>query len=171
MKTLRLIVSLLVVLFAGSVSAQTSITTTTLTNAITNPTPTTINIVVGSATGFAARGILYIDGSVYRIADNYVSGTTVPVINQYRRATHAAAVTIYVVPVGAQIGLNPVGSCLRGTSGLFPQYSPYTLMFNLATGDVARCSQPGIAAGVVGTWFLSNPYSVGAPSTTPPITP
>lgn len=166
MKTLTSILAafVLVLGLAVGAQAQTSITTTTLSAAITNASPTTITITVASATGMAANGILYIDGSVYRIQS--VSGTTITVSTVYRPATHLTSATVYIVPVAAQMGLNPVGSCIRGTAGAFPAYSPYTLMFNLSTGDVGACR------GSLGSriWVLTNPYSVGAASNNPPQT-
>ncbi len=145
--------------------AQTSITTTTLSVAISAPNTGSQVITVASATGISVGTILYVDGSVYRVLA--VSGTSVTVINTYRPATHLTSATVYVVPLAAQVGLNPIGSCIRSTAGVPPQYSPYTLMFNLITGDVARC------AGTLGsrTWVLTNPYSVGSPSGAPPQTP
>lgn len=153
MKKLTILLALLVALIAvPSAQAQTAITTTTLTNAITNTGMGQFNIVVGSATGMAANGILYIDGSVYQI--RAVSGTTITVINTVRPASHNSSVTIYVVPLGAQIGLDPVGSCLRSTAGAFPVYSPYTLMFNTTNGDVAACR---LISGKL-QWVITNPY-------------
>jgi hypothetical protein len=144
--------------------AQTAITTTTLTNAITTRA-TRQDIVVGSNTGMAVGSTaLLIDGSVYQI--NAISGTTITVTNTAYPASHLASVTVYVVPLGAQIGRNPVGSCIRGTAGVVPLYSPYTIMFNLATGDMAVCR------GNVGSrsWVISNQYGYAA-SANPPITP
>lgn len=167
MKTLlRLIGALVLVSVASAASAQTSITTTTNSVAITNTGVGQFTITVASTAGMAANGILYIDGSVYRVV-SVNSATSVTVISQYFPATHLVTSTVYLVPVGAQMGKNPVGSCIRGTGGQFPLYSPYTLMFNLSTGDVGRCW------GAVGSrrWIISNPYAVGAPSNDPPQTP
>lgn len=170
MKTtvIRCCLALLLLLAIGSsVSAQTSITTTTLTNAITTRA-TRQSIVVGATTGMTAGStFLYIDGSIYQI-NSVDSSTGVTVTNTYYPATHLASVTIYVVPLGAQIGRNPVGSCIRSTAGGPPQYSPYTLMFNTQTGDVAACR-----GGTLGSrsWVLTNPYSVGGASNNPPQSP
>lgn len=163
--TIRLITigALLLTLGAVPVAAQTSITSTTLAAAVTDPAPTAKNISVTSATGMVANGILYIDGAVYQILS--VNGTTIRVINQERPATHLTSAVVYVVPVAAQIGLNPVGSCIRG-SGQVPQYSPYTLMFNLSTGDIASC-RGGLGSRA---WVITNPYQVQL-SSNPPQTP
>lgn len=169
MKTLTILCALLAVLLAPfTASAQTSITTTTLTNAITQPNTGRQNIVVGSATGITAGAtFLYIDGSVYTV--NAVSGTTVTVTNTYQPATHNASVTVYIVPLAAQLGRDPVGSCIRGTAGTAPQYSPFTLMFNTQNGNVARCG----VSGTTYTWRITNPYcnAAGSCSATPPQTP
>lgn len=164
MKTLFILLALLMAL-AAPVAAQTSITTTTITEPITSAAPTTKVITVASNTGLTVNGILYIDGAVYRITA--INSTLITVVDQQRPSTHLDNATVYVVPVQAQMGLNPVGSCIRGTGGQFPAYSPYTLMFNLSTGDVARCT------GALGSrvWQITNPYGVIPRSNNPAQTP
>lgn len=154
MKNLTIALTLLLAVLVApfTASAQTSITTTTLTNAITT-LATRQNIVVNSATGIVASStFLYIDGSVYQV--NAVSGTTITVTNTFAPYTHNASVTVYVVPIAAQISRDPVGSCLRSTAGPFPQYSPFTLMFNTQNGNVAACR--GASGSRV--WVITNPY-------------
>ncbi len=168
MKKLIILCALSIVILAApfTASAQTSITTTTTSAAITGLNTTqSFNITVGSATGMTVNGILYIDGSVYRILA--IASTTITVINQYMPATHASGVTVYVVPTAAQVGIRAVGSCLRSTAGQYPAYSPYTLMFKLDTGDVGACR---LDSGAVNKWVWTNPYSVGSPSNNPPQT-
>lgn len=168
MNRLFIFCALVLALLVGSApaTAQTAIATTTISAAITQAAPQQFNITVASATGIAAGGILWIDGSVYRVASTYASGTTVPVITTYRPATHLTSAVVFLIPLGAQMGQNPVGSCLRSTAGAFPAYSPYALMFNLAQGVVAMCR------GTVGsrTWFLTSPYWPVV-SSNPPQTP
>jgi hypothetical protein len=166
---LALLVAFLVAPFTAS--AQTSITTTTLTNAITTTGMGQFDIVVGSATGMTVNSTsLYIDGSVYRIVA--ISGTTITVINTLRPASHNASVTVWVVPSGAQVGMSAVGSCLRSTAGAYPVYSPYTFMFNLTTGDILRCRAVSNTSST-NIWQRTNPYceaSVSSCSTAPPAT-
>ncbi len=163
---IRLCLALLALGIVETASAQTSITTTTLTNAITT-TAVKQDIVVASTSGMAVgTTFLYIDGSFYRI-DAIASATGLTVTNQYFLASHNASVTVYVVPIAAQIGINPVGSCIRGTTGKFPLYAPYTLLFNTQNGNVARCAGNLNAR----TWVITNPYAVGSPSIAPPQTP
>lgn len=146
--------------------AQTAITRTTLSEAITagQGQPTSINIVVASATGMAVNGILWIEGSIYRI--QAVSGTTITVINTFGPASHLTSAGVYVVPVGAQYTNDPTGSCVRGTGGQFPLYSPYTIHFNVANGNMATCR------GALGsrTWVLTR-FVVPQASSDPPQTP
>jgi hypothetical protein len=165
--TNRLLITLTLLLaFAAPALAQTSITTTTLSDAMTVPTPGRQTIAVASATGITANStFLYIDGGVYQV--NVVSGLNITVTNTQRPMTHLTSARVYVVPIAAQIGLDPVGSCIRGTGGTFPAYSPYTLMFNTSNGNIWWC---GGAAGSR-TWRGANPYSVGWPSGDPPQTP
>ena len=164
MNRLFLLLALLLAL-ALPAAAQTAITTTTLTNAISAPVVGRQVIVVGSATGITAGStFLFIDGSFYEV--NVVSGTNITVTNTARPSTHLASATVYVVPIDAQVGLDPVGSCIRSTAGRPPQYSPYTLMFNPNTGSVSYCR------GALGsrTWANTSPYAQQF-STAPPITP
>lgn len=164
--TKTLIALLLFVAASGSAFAQTAITQTTLSVAITgNPVSGASQVItVSSATGMAANGILWIEGSIYRISS--VSGTSITVINTYLPATHLTSAVVYVVPVGAQMGINPTGSCIRGTAGTFPAYSPYTLMFNTSDGSIAMC-RGGVGSR---TWLLGtfNKYN---PTANPPTTP
>ena len=160
-----LLALLLVAMVEAPAFAQTAITTTTITEPITSASPAAITITVAATTGFTVNGILYIDGSVYRILA--INGLDVRVIQQRQPATHLDNAKVWVVPVGAQIGINPVGSCIRSTAGSVAQgYSPYTIMFNLSTGDMATCR------GVAGsrTWYITNQYGY-APSDDPPVTP
>lgn len=162
----RLILTLAcLVALPGLLHAQTSITTFTITEPVTTPSPTSINLTVSATTGMAVNGVLYLDGSVYRVTS--ISGLVVGVITVYRPATHLDNAGGFVVPIAAQVGLNPIGSCIRSTAGPVPQYSPYTLHFNLGTGDISYC------AGASGsrTWVTVNPYGVGSKSADPPQTP
>lgn len=163
MKKLILILALLTV-WVLPAQAQTAITTTTITEPVTTASPTSITLTVAATTGMTVNGILWLDGSVYRI--RAINGLNVQVINQYRPSTHLDNATVWVVPVGAQVGLDPVGSCIRGTAGTFPAYSPYTLMFNLQNGNMWGCR------GALGSrvWGGTNQYQP-VPSNVPPQTP
>lgn len=167
MKTLTIVLVLLLSLVAGLVpaSAQTAITTTTITEPVTNAAPTQTILTVAATTGMAVNGVLYLDGSVYRILA--ISGLNVTVIQQRQPATHLDNAKVWVVPLAAQVGQNPVGSCIRSTAGTVAQgYSPYTIMFNLTTGDMATCR--GATGGL--RWYITNQYGY-APSADPPVTP
>ena len=163
MKRLFILFTLLLAM-AAPAFAQTAITTTTITEPVTSPVVGAITLTVAATTGMAANGTLYVDGSVYRILS--IDGLNVRVIQQRQPATHNDNAKVWVVPAGAQIGLNPVGSCIRSTAGAFPAYSPFTIMFNLSTGDMATCR------GTLGsrTWYITNPYGY-FPSPDPPVTP
>lgn len=153
-------------LWPATLQAQTSITRTTLSQAISagQGQPSSIDIVVASATGIQVNGILWIEGSIYRV--QAVNGTTITVINQWAPASHLTSAGVYVVPVGAQYTVDPTGSCIRGTGGAFPLYSPYTIHFNVANGNMATCR------GVEGsrTWVLTR-FIVPQASADPPQTP
>ena len=164
MNRIFILVALLLAL-ALPAAAQTSITTTTLTNAISAPIVGRQVIVVAANTGMAVGSTyLYIDGANYQI--DAINGTSITVTNSARPSTHLASAKVYVVPIDAQVGLDPIGSCIRSTAGRPPQYSPYTLMFNPNTGSVSYCS------GALGSrkWVNTSPYAV-QPSSDPPVTP
>ena len=149
---------------AASASAQTATTATTITEPMTSVSGASQVITVGSATGMAVNGILWIEGSIYRITA--VSGTSITVINTYAPATHLTSAVVYVVQAGQQIGLDPTGSCLRSTAGGPPVYSPFTLMFNTSNGHIAACR--GNAGSR--TWFITT-FNTFNPSANPPVTP
>lgn len=168
MKNLTITFALLLALLclAPAAQAQTAITATTLNGAMVvgQGSPTTQTVTVTSATGMAVNGILWIEGSVYRITA--VSGTSITILNTYAPASHLTLAVVYVVPVAAQIGLDPTGSCIRGTAGLFPFYSPFTLMFNTSNGHIAICR------GNLGsrTWAIVS-FNQVQPTANPPTTP
>lgn len=169
MHTKRLILASLMVvglLWPSTVHAQQAITQTTLSAAMPAgaAAPTTQQITVTSATGMTVGAVLWIEGSVYRISA--ISSTTITVVTQYMPASHLTSAIVYVVPIQAQISLDPTGSCIRGTTGTFPAYSPYTLMFNTENGHIASCR------GSLGsrTWLITM-FTAPVTSTNPPVTP
>lgn len=168
----RLILTGLLVILAlpGLAQAQTAITRTTLSAAITaaQGQPTSINITVASATGISVGSVLWIEGSVYRVTA--VSGTTITVINQWYPASHLSSAGVYVVPLGAQYTVDPTGSCIRGSTGAFPIYSPYALHFNVTNGTIAHCRAVALTAPTAGVWVLTR-FVVPVASTDPPQTP
>lgn len=160
---MKRLITLLALLIGLSVPAyaQTGIDDTTLSAAITATAQT---IVVGSATGFAANGVIYVDAEFMTIAPSYVSGTTIPVIRTNNPSPHLTSAQVYVVPIAARVGNRIVGSCVRG--GTRPGEA-YTLVFNMTNGDIGRC------AGNLGsrTWRWTNAYDQGTPSAAPAETP
>ena len=162
MKKLTLLLAILLALFVGApASAQTGINDTTLSGAIT---ATQTSIVLGSATGVAANGVLYVDGEFMTVNSNYVSGTTIPVTRSNNPSPHLTSAQVYVVPTQARIGTRLVGSCVRGGTRPGEQY---TLVFNMSNGDIGACR------GSLGsrTWRWTNAYDPGTPSASPPETP
>lgn len=159
--TLIALFALILVLLSVPASAQTGIDDTTLNGAVT---ATQQSIVLTSATGVAANGVLYVDGEFMTVASTYVSGTTIPVSRTNNPSPHLTGAQVYVVPVGARVGQRFVGSCVRG--GTRPGEA-YTLVFNMTNGDIGACR------GVLGsrTWRWTNAYDPGTPSASPPETP
>lgn len=83
-------------------------TNTTLSSAMLQ---TDVSIVVASATGFAANQIVRVDGEWMKVAQNYSSGTTIPVIRgqdgsiqvahaKNARVATSATLTDFIAPPG-----------------------------------------------------------------------
>lgn len=75
-----------------------ALTTTTLASAVAT---TDNNLVVTSATGFAAGSLVRIDDEWMQITQNYVSGTTIGVL----RGQAGSAVTAHVASANVTVGL------------------------------------------------------------------
>lgn len=167
MKKLTILIALLLGLVSVSAQAQTALTQTTLSAAMTSGQGGvgTQIITVASATNIVANGVLWIEGSVYRVTA--VSGTSISVVNIYMPASHLNAAVVFIVPIQAQYGGNdPTGSCIRGVGGTFPLFSPFTLMFNTTNGDIAACQ------GNIGSrnWMILT-FNRFNPTSNPPVTP
>lgn len=116
--------------FAQPVAAQTALSETTLSSAVTAQQTF---VVVASATGAAAGGGIYVDREFMTIGSNYVSGTTIPVLRRGQAVSHAASVPVYIGAAPAFISANRDGSCVAASE----QYSP---SINIVTGDVWECN-------------------------------
>lgn len=160
-KRLIALFALILALVSVPAYAQTDINDTTLNGAVT---ATQQFVILTSATGVAANGVLYVDGEFMTVNSNYSSGTTIPVTRGNNPSAHLTSAQVYVVPVGARVGRRLVGSCVRGGTA---QGEQYTLVFNMNTGDIGACR------GTSGsrTWRWVHPYDTGTPSGSPPETP
>lgn len=160
-KPLIALIALVLALLSAPAFAQGDIDNTTLAAAVTaNQT----YVVLTSATGVVANGVIYVDGEFMTVSSQYSTGTTVNVTRANNPSSHLTSAQVYIVPVAARIGRRLVGSCVRGGTA---QGEAYTLVFNMSTGDIGRC------AGVLGsrTWRWTNAYDPGTPSASPPETP
>lgn len=152
MRTNRFCISFLVALLlvpAVALSQTHSITSTTLSSAVTDKNADQIK--VASATGISAGTLLYVDREAMRVKSSYVSGTTIPVSrgdSGTLRTTHASGRTV-------QIG-NPewfqrsemAGSCTLASLYVHP-------WINLVTGNQWEC--------LSSQWVITNgPLSSGA---------
>jgi len=82
-----------------------ALTTTTLASAVAI---TDVSIVVASATGFAAGNFVLIDQEVMKVAQNYLSGTTIPVLRGQdgsQTTTHKASTNV-ITGVGSDETMN-----------------------------------------------------------------
>jgi hypothetical protein len=108
-----------------------AITKTTLASAVA---VTDTSIVVTSATGFAAGNLVRIDQESLKVAGNYVSGTTVPVLRGQDGSVTAAhkASANCVTELASDIG-GPANMA----STQFPSIRPRTLTSYSAAGAIA----------------------------------
>lgn len=130
-RCLSLILAPILALFlAVPTSAQTSLSETTVAAAVTSSQSF---VQVASATGAVAGGGLYVDREFMRIADNYVSGTTIPVIRVGRAVSHAASVPVYLGPAAAFVTRDYDGSCVAASED-------YTPRINTQNGNIWECN-------------------------------
>lgn len=123
---------------SASVAAQTATTSTTLSSAISDTSGT--SLVVASATGVEAGGLLFIDREALDVVS--VNGTTVRVrrgAEGTRASLHPASSVVYVAtkvqkasvftPSGKQVAF---GTCTRANESYLPQ-------IDVQSGDVWDC--------------------------------
>ncbi len=157
MKTMKMcLLALLVCAFAIALPAQTNLTQTTITSAIT---PTASQIVVASATGISSpAGVggnvfaaptqteLYVDGEAMLVTG--VSGTTVNVVrgaSSTMGTAHVAGSVVWVASPNQLYELAPVGGCTAANT-----VNPY---INVLTGQLWFCD--------TGTGNWQNVFSTG----------
>lgn len=116
---------ILVLLFCflpGFALAQTSMTTTTVSSAVTL---TDRQIIVASATGFAARNVVVIDNEAMLVSPSYSSGTTIPVIrgaNGTAQQAHATSSPLFVgAPTLFYASEPPPGPCTSTSELALPR--------------------------------------------------
>lgn len=155
---LRTALTLLLVLILGigALQAQTVLSNTTLSVAITGfPDAAGNTVRVASATGITANttGLFVVTTGEY-MPVTAVSGTTLTVVrggDGTRAWPAATSAVVLVVPAAATVQFNPVGPCTRG-SGL-ARYQP---VINTRTGDVSICRLAGTWATTNATVFTPN---------------
>lgn len=129
MKKLISILSFLLALAVYPASAQTLLTTTTLSSAVASTSSTVIS--VASATGITANStVLYIadsGSSGEAVFVNSVSGTQIGVTRGYqtlgKARTHASGTVVFIGPPFAFGIVQPSGSCTRSDIPYLPAIS------------------------------------------------
>jgi len=150
----QIILSLVVALaLAAPVSAQTFLTNTTLSAAVSTTTQRTVT--VASATNIEVGGQLYIDAEVMTVTA--ISGTTITVNRFQRPAIHASAAVVFI-GTKAQSQTNFLthsaafrsGQCSTSTSSTnATALAGMTLpIIDTDTGDMYGCRRNGTG----GTW-------------------
>lgn len=154
----RIVLGLVAVLLVSlPASAQTYLTSTTLSGAVNNAQTT---LVVASATGIAAGGALYIDRELVTVRS--VSGTTITV-NRGQGGTvanaHGTSRTVIILPAaalgagGAITQVDPSGTDGVGSCTLTSQrYQP---IINVTNGNVWLCRYTA-AAQTSRVWAATN---------------
>lgn len=171
MRKLTLVLSLALgaALLAGSVEAQTALTQTTLSAAVTTTSQRVIQ--VASATGIAAPSFttalsyqLYIDDEVLDV--QAVNSTLLTVrrgANGTKARTHASGANVYVGPAGSSafIDYSLGGSCTNG-QGSF-QYSPvidyYDAQTYVCTGGQVQIATVQGSQHFPTTVFVASAYT------------
>ena len=145
--------------------AQTDIVTTTITEPVTS-TASGVSLTVASATGISAGIWLLVDNDVMRVAQSYVSGTSIPVIRARRPTTHGDNAVVWVFPIGAIVTRPPQGSCTRGSGE-----AAYTLtLIDDGSGTIAAC-RLGVSVTGTTSWYVTDISGArGIPSSNPPET-
>lgn len=151
---MRVVLGLIVALFlSASVSAQTYLTSTTNSGALT-ATQTTVT--VASASGIAAGGALYVNRELMTVRS--VSGTVVTVVRGQSGTVanaHGASQTVIVIPAAAvptvvstndPSPVNGIGTCSRAEHRYLP-------IINVTSGNVWLCRPSGSSTGI---WMGTN---------------
>lgn len=137
----RVVLGLVVALLLSiSASAQTYLSTTTLTNAV-SATQTTV--VLASTTGLASGAAIYLDRELMTVRS--VSSLTVTVVRGQAGTvanSHTAARTVILIPAAA-VAANVISavdpSGLAGVGGCSPSAYQYLPIINVTNGNVWSC--------------------------------
>lgn len=157
---------LALILSAVPLSAQTFLTTTTLTSAVTSTTQTTF--VVLSATTIEVGGMLYLDREAVQVTS--VSGLNIGVARGQlgtKANTHAAGTlanggaVVVIVPKAAQAGSGPYGLAAIGQVDPPPGSCTtasyrYLPIINAVTGDIWSCRWVGSGTNTSKVWASTN---------------
>lgn len=170
METLmKRILIVLVALFLSAVplSAQTYLTTTTLVNAISSPTQS--SVVLLSASTAEVGGMLFIDHEALQILS--VSGTTIGVARGQqgtKAGTHAGTTTgaiVVILPKASLAASGPFGLSALGQSdppagSCTTSAYRYLPIINAATGDIWTCRWVGSGTLTSKVWARTNIVSI-----------
>ena len=167
----KVLFALLVLLSVSvPVSAQTYLTNTTLSSAVTSTTQT--NWVLASATGVEVGGQLYVDQELVSVTA--ISGTTITVRRSQRPMLHAASAVVFVA-TKAQSQTNFLPSAAAKRSGACSFSTSYfnaaalagmTLPFiDTDTGDIYGCRRNG--AGSSWVWNVTNVVGINGAGSVP----
>ena len=136
LKSLILVCALLAVVVTTPASAQTILTPTTLSAALTTSSGTVMTVT--SATGFTARTTsAYVDGELMDV--NAVSGTTITIgrgRSGTRAVPHISGALVFVGPPNAFAAVSPRGSCTRNNELYLPRIDVTTATATDCVGGI-----------------------------------
>lgn len=152
----RILITLVALLTLAVVpaSAQTYLSTTTLSAAVT---ASQNSVTVASASGIVAGGKLYIDHELLNVTA--VSGTTISVFRPQGPTAHNSAAVVIVIPVAAQpsalVTTDPrAGACTPSSYSFLP-------IINTDTGNVWLCwAQGSSGPNASRLWHATNTASL-----------
>lgn len=153
MKRILIVALALLTLAAVPVSAQTYLTTTTTSAAITSTTQDSIT--VASATNIEVGGSLWLDNELMGVTS--VNGTRIGVSRMNRPATHVSGVTVIVAKQAqkafAFVNTDAANS-LRGSCS--PSDKQFLPIVDTVSGDVYLCWAKTAGQGRI--WSRTNLY-------------
>ena len=162
MKTRILILVALVTLAAVPVSAQTFLTNTTLSSAVSSTSQD--RWVVASATGMEVGGSLYVDQELVTI--RAISGTTISVNRFQKPMLHASGAVVFIATKAQAVSnfLTCSAALRSGACSFSTSYANPTALAGLTlpivdtdTGDMYNCRRNGTG----GTWVWNVTNVVG----------
>ena len=145
----RLLIALVAILLLSAVpaSAQTYLSSTTLSSAVSSESQG--YFLLASTANVSVGDFLYVDNELARVTKIPVSGR-VELIRETLPQQHLSGATVVIVKPAATIGYDPVGKCTAASYRYLP-------LINVNNGNVWLCRPTVIGGSNVTVWMGTNP--------------